>query len=465
MVAVAAVTIMGIRPRTKAEPGGGEVRHVPTALKARLANLQAAYKNVATAAQGDDREAVREALGEFQKAIEGIDAKELEGHAAMLWKELAMRLRNDTVEGRWAASPARAHAALASLTADFQQLRDQFGLTDGPSGGKRFEVPENFRQQLGRLWESYLAAQDALAGDDRAKAQMAAGAALKSLQGVDMSLLSGEAHDVWMRTHADVEAAAETLSGADDLEAQRQAFATLSEALRDVVASFGLGEKSGTVYQLRCAMAFDGQGARWLQADDEVRNPYFGPAMLKCANDVELIWDGPPAGSDGPGSVVAPEAFQSQLVGLLNAYLSVQQALASDNLAKSRQAVQAFQQTLKGIDGKSLEGEARNVWTRERADLQKTSGRLTEARDLKSLREAFALVSEEIPVVLESFGVEPNRPVYRLHCPMAFGGRGASWLQKDDQAKNPYFGATMLRCADKIEQIAGRPVEEGRTHE
>jgi Cu(I)/Ag(I) efflux system membrane fusion protein len=29
-------------------------------------------------------------------------------------------------------------------------------------------------------------------------------------------------------------------------------------------------------------MAFENKGARWLQQDEEVRNPYFGAAMFRC---------------------------------------------------------------------------------------------------------------------------------------------------------------------------------------
>jgi Cu(I)/Ag(I) efflux system membrane fusion protein len=31
-------------------------------------------------------------------------------------------------------------------------------------------------------------------------------------------------------------------------------------------------------------MAFDGRGASWLQADEEIQNPYYGAAMLRCGS-------------------------------------------------------------------------------------------------------------------------------------------------------------------------------------
>jgi Cu(I)/Ag(I) efflux system membrane fusion protein len=35
-------------------------------------------------------------------------------------------------------------------------------------------------------------------------------------------------------------------------------------------------------------MAFDGRGAKWLQDDGPVANPYFGNAMLRCGEDFDL---------------------------------------------------------------------------------------------------------------------------------------------------------------------------------
>ena len=36
-------------------------------------------------------------------------------------------------------------------------------------------------------------------------------------------------------------------------------------------------------------MARDGDGAYWLQENDEMRNPYFGAKMLTCAEDRDTI--------------------------------------------------------------------------------------------------------------------------------------------------------------------------------
>ncbi len=37
-----------------------------------------------------------------------------------------------------------------------------------------------------------------------------------------------------------------------------------------------------------------------------------------------------------------------------------------------------------------------------------------------------------------------------VHCPMAFGGEGANWVQAEAKVSNPYEGAMMLRCGHRV---------------
>ena len=43
--------------------------------------------------------------------------------------------------------------------------------------------------------------------------------------------------------------------------------------------------------------------------------------------------------------------------------------------------------------------------------------------------------------------------------------RRAFWLQKDDQTRNPYFGASMLRCSNRVELIAGDKSSDQTNHD
>lgn len=73
---------------------------------------------------------------------------------------------------------------------------------------------------------------------------------------------------------------AEKVGKATDLAVARAAFKGLSDALIGYrKADRALAEQ---FYVVHCPMAFDNQGASWLQATKTVSNPYFGASMLRC---------------------------------------------------------------------------------------------------------------------------------------------------------------------------------------
>lgn len=148
------------------------------------------------------------------------------------------------------------------------------------------EAPQAFREQLATVYRSYLDVVAALAADDVEGARVAAGAVVERLEGVQMELLGHESHQVWMQILPVLRDAATSFAEAQDLSAQRAALPGLTEALADAVRRMGLPQGTGA-HLLHCPMAFEGEGADWIQAGTDVRNPYFGDAMLGCGNPVE----------------------------------------------------------------------------------------------------------------------------------------------------------------------------------
>jgi len=156
------------------------------------------------------------------------------------------------------------------------------GAPGSPARAKtpRLSVPDAFHEQLESLWKAYQDEHAALAGDDLDGARAAHRGLTEALGGIDMSLLDQPAHMAWMKYSANLEKAAAEADGVDDIEALRKSFALLSEEMRSTLATFGVSP----VVILHCPMAFNSRGASWLQADEAVRNPYFGAAMLKCGD-------------------------------------------------------------------------------------------------------------------------------------------------------------------------------------
>jgi Cu(I)/Ag(I) efflux system membrane fusion protein len=154
--------------------------------------------------------------------------------------------------------------------------------------------------------------------------------------------------------------------------------------------------------------------------------------------------------------VVAPE-FQVELAGIWESYLAVGEALAADNFRTAQEVLIPLETAVATVDTQSLESAsaAERLWHKEHANLTQIVDQLKQAKDINALREAFRPLSEEIGVLAKAFGFGEPRPVYELHCPMAFENQGAVWYQANEEVRNPYFGSTMLRCADRVEEVPG----------
>lgn len=155
---------------------------------------------------------------------------------------------------------------------------------------KTMEVPQVFRDQITAVADAYFNVKNGLVEDDKDKAVNAIVQLETALDNVEMRTLEGQAHDHWMALKEQLESAAEMMQNAATLEALRTHFEMLSEAMIEATESFGLEKEK--VYKHFCPMAFDNKGAFWLSEIEEIRNPYFGEAMLNCGEVHETYLKG-----------------------------------------------------------------------------------------------------------------------------------------------------------------------------
>lgn len=79
-----------------------------------------------------------------------------------------------------------------------------------------------------------------------------------------------------------------TIASSGDIEAQRTAFAKLSQYMITLVENNPVA--GVTIYSDYCHMARDGKGAYWLSLDKEINNnPYMGARMPHCGTMDEKI--------------------------------------------------------------------------------------------------------------------------------------------------------------------------------
>jgi Cu(I)/Ag(I) efflux system membrane fusion protein len=126
-----------------------------------------------------------------------------------------------------------------------------------------------------KLITAYLGVQKKLAADD-AKGAKTAFTQLKAA--ADAKDLPGDAP-----LRQKIAAGASAGASAKDLAAARDAFIKTSDGMLDWLRLEG-NPLANSVRVAHCPMAQDGKGARWLQTDGKVANPYFGSEMLECGS-------------------------------------------------------------------------------------------------------------------------------------------------------------------------------------
>jgi len=145
---------------------------------------------------------------------------------------------------------------------------------------ERIEVSNKFQNQLKQVFDDYILLKDALVNDDAKGAQQAGKQINQSLKKVDMKLLSDEkAHNHWMTIQKELKTSANSIENDSDIATQRAHFKHLSAHMISSVQLFGVNEN---VYIQFCPMADNNKGAYWISLEKEVRNPYYGAAMLTC---------------------------------------------------------------------------------------------------------------------------------------------------------------------------------------
>jgi Cu(I)/Ag(I) efflux system membrane fusion protein len=262
---------------------------LPAEFRRQMRGLEAAYEQVAQAVQQPDLSKATAAFGQVGQALTAVDGSVLTGHPRMQWKEFAMLLGNDAVEGRAAQQIAEADRVFLLLKGHMRRMREQLGIMAGEEAHtQHIVVSPAFQSDLAGVWEQYLAVGQALAADNLQVAQKSLVGFESAVAAVDDTSLADRAKEVWANERTNLVKLIDSLKKSQDINAMRAQFLPLSQEVGVLAKTFGFGEPS-PIYELHCPMAFQGKGAIWYQNSDQVRNPYFGSTMLKCADRVDRV--------------------------------------------------------------------------------------------------------------------------------------------------------------------------------
>ena len=152
------------------------------------------------------------------------------------------------------------------------------GHTHGAPEATTTEASTQAATPLAAVFARYLELQVELAADDAPSAH----SSLRSLLDLVVTAASDAALPslTTMRLHK-MHSALLKVGEKPDIARDRATFRTLSEHLLAIAEASG-NPVAQPLSVVHCPMAFNDEGADWLQAQGDVANPYFGASMLRC---------------------------------------------------------------------------------------------------------------------------------------------------------------------------------------
>tara|TARA_B100000508_G_scaffold55003_3_gene42644 strand:- start:6206 stop:7945 length:1740 start_codon:yes stop_codon:yes gene_type:complete len=143
---------------------------------------------------------------------------------------------------------------------------------------------------------------------------------------------------------------------------------------------------------------------------------------------------------------------QEALIPVIDDYLAMKSALANDNFKEALKGAKSLDKALNEVDMKLFKGDAHMFWMDRSKEINESLSKAIKSENIEELRKWFKPLSEEVVILFKSFG-SPKEKLYVEYCPMADSDKGANWLSAEQEIRNPYFGASMLKCGEVEEEI------------
>lgn len=148
----------------------------------------------------------------------------------------------------------------------------------------------------------------------------------------------------------------------------------------------------------------------------------------------------------------ATPASSTPIAGILNGYLHLKNALTKDDGKDAAAAGNEIIAEMGKMDSTSMSATQKKAFADVADDVMENARHISEnAGKIAHQREHFEMLSKDIEDLVRAFG--GGQTLYKDFCPMAFDGKGASWLSEEKDIKNPYFGDEMPDCGEVKEEL------------
>lgn len=144
--------------------------------------------------------------------------------------------------------------------------------------------------------------------------------------------------------------------------------------------------------------------------------------------------------------LVSPTVQAQDTAPVLSAYYALKDALVATNPGKAKTEAVGLVSAIRAIKVDKLSSTTRKALNS--VSIQAIA--LSKTNNIEAQRQLFEPVSAAMITVAQA---TKTGKAYVQYCPMAFDGKGASWLSAQKEIRNPYFGSKMLHCGSVRQEI------------
>lgn len=153
---------------------------------------------------------------------------------------------------------------------------------------------------------------------------------------------------------------------------------------------------------------------------------------------------------NGQQTTATEQEKKFSIAPIVTDYLSLKNALVSDNDKAAASAGKKLLATLNKVDLKAIPADKHKQYMDIADDAKEHAEHIGEnVGNIHHQREHLASLGEDLKDLIDLFGT--SQTLYQAHCPMFNDGKGAVWFSENKEIKNPYYGSKMLTCG-KVEK-------------
>ncbi len=142
---------------------------------------------------------------------------------------------------------------------------------------------------------------------------------------------------------------------------------------------------------------------------------------------------------------------KNQLGMVFDNYFMVKDALVKSDATLTATNAGKLLDAINEVKMEKLSMTVHTEWMKQLEGIKAATNKIKSESAIAGQRKSFIDLTSNVYALIKI--AQPEGVVYYQHCPMANSGKGADWLSKDSNIKNPYYGSMMLTCGSTVETI------------